>query len=275
MPNELAYSKVLIIGGTVVLFLLVSFSVLIMVLYQKRYYRYIHERQALQSKFSQTLLQAQLEIQEQTLKNISEEIHDNIGQVLSLTKLNLGTMDIQQPRQLMDKIDDSKKLVSKAIQDLRDLSRSLNTDYIQQRGLHKSIEYELELIRKAGKHQTRFESQGNIYRMDTHHELILFRIIQEVLNNVIKHANASTITVSVVYHPQLYMLTIMDDGEGFDLRPLEQSANPNFGMGIKNMHNRAKLIGAEYNISSTPLKGTTVQILLPQNVNTAEHASNE
>ena len=106
--------------------------------------------QKIKSDFQQTLLQTQLEIQEQTLKTISEEIHDNIGQALSLAKLKLNTVDFTKQEQLIEKITDSKNLVSKAIQDLRDLSRSLNTDNIAAMGLIRAIEYELELFRKSG-----------------------------------------------------------------------------------------------------------------------------
>ncbi len=232
------------------------------------------EKQSLQSQFAQTLLQSQLEIQEQTLNTISQEIHDNIGQVLSLAKLNLGTMDLQKPELLQQKIDDSKVLVGKAIQDLRDLSRSLNTDYVQQMGLQRAIEYELELLRKAGKHETKLDIQGIVYRLDTQKELILFRIVQEILNNVIKHANASRITVQLNYRPELFILSVEDNGEGFDISRLNESENSNFGIGIKNMNSRAKLIGAEYTINSTKEMGTQVYISLPLILNTTDHANN-
>jgi signal transduction histidine kinase len=96
--------------------------------------------------FQQTLLQSQLEIQEQTLKNISQEIHDNIGQALTLVKLNLNTMDFDLNEQSNQKIITSKELISKAINDLRDLSRSLNTDIIADLGLQNAIEQELILV---------------------------------------------------------------------------------------------------------------------------------
>src|SRR5262245_47425278 len=134
---------VLIIGGAVISSLLVIFIIMFFLLYQKRYYRYLQEKVKLQAQFQETLLQSQIEIQEQTLKTISQEIHDNIGQVLSLAKLNLSTMEIMRLDELQEKIITSKKLVSKAIQDLRDLSKSMNTDNIEALGLVRAIEYEL------------------------------------------------------------------------------------------------------------------------------------
>lgn len=262
-----------IVLATLLFLILAGFAIVYVMLYQKKRREYKNETHLLKSQFSQTLLQTQLEIQEQTLNTISQEIHDNIGQVLSLVKLNIGTMDIQQPEQLLQKIDDSKTLVGKAIRDLRDLSRSLNTDYVQQMGLHRATEYELELLRKASKHETSLDVQGTVYRLDTQKELILFRIVQEVLNNVIKHAAATQVTVQLKYQPELFILSVADNGEGFDLDRLEENENSSFGIGIRNMHSRAKLIGAEYTITSTKGSGTRVHISLPILLNSTEHAN--
>lgn len=224
-------------------------------------------------EFEQQLLQTQLEIQEQTLHIISQEIHDNIGQILSLAKLNLGMMDTTKPDTLPQKIEDSKNLVGKAIQDLRDLSKSLNTDYVTDMGLLRSIEYELEMIRKSGAFVADLQVEGHPVPLAAQQELILFRIIQEVINNIIKHAKATRIGVQVTYQPNEFMIRIVDDGKGFDLTPLNAGQNSNFGLGIRNMHNRARLVGAEFSITSTLETGTIVSITLPLLTNTNEHAT--
>lgn len=228
---------------------------------QKQNNMLLHE-QKMQSQFSQTLLQTQLEIQEQTLKNISQEIHDNIGQALSLAKLNLNTMPPTNDEALQQKILYSKELVSKAITDLRDLSRSLDTDYIQEMGLQRVIEYELEIIRKTGTVETNMVVEGSMFRVEKHKELILFRIIQETLNNILKHAGAKSIHVNITYSAA-FTLSIKDDGKGANLDPLSEEKNNNFGLGIRNMHSRAKLIGADFSLTSQPGKGTEVKIVLP------------
>jgi two-component system, NarL family, sensor kinase len=244
-----------------------GFLIFFVAIYRFRRNKHIREKKIMESEFSQTLLQSQLEIQEQTLKNISQEIHDNIGQALSLAKLNLNTMSLDEPDKLMQKIGNSKELVSKAIVDLRDLSRSLNTDYVEEMGLIRSVEYELEMIRKSGTLQTRFEISGQVYRFDKQKELITFRIVQEVLNNIIKHARAGNINVHAGYSGDKLELTIADDGQGVDLSPLNENNGGNFGLGIRNMHNRAKLIGASFSMSSAIGKGTEVKISLPKENN--------
>jgi len=255
---------IFIITGIVLLILISFFIIYFIYNYQEKQAQYKRDKENLQSQFQQESLRTQLEIQEQTLKTISQEIHDNIGQVLSLAKLNLNTMDIAQQEELKGKIIDSKLLVSKAIQDLRDLSKSMNTDHIEAMGLIRAIEYEMEMIRKTG-FSAELNVEGKIIRLEPQKELILFRIIQETINNIIKHAEADKIEVAVNYSDTEIKLKIKDNGKGCDLTPLNENDNSGFGLGIRNMHNRAKLIGADFKMSSSIGNGTEVCLTVPLN----------
>ncbi|HMK26692.1 MAG TPA: sensor histidine kinase [Chitinophagaceae bacterium] len=229
----------------------------------RRKTRNILEQGQLKVEFQETLLRTQLEIQEQTLKNISQEIHDNVGQVLSLAKLNLNTMDVAKTEQLQGKIDNTLSQVSKAINDLRDLSKSFNTDNITAIGLVRAIESELEMIKKTDFLKTEFNSTGVKKKLEPQKELILFRIVQEALHNIIKHAGAKTVKVSATYTDKDLELQIADDGKGFDLSPINQEGETGFGLGLRNMQNRAKLIGADFSMNSMAGEGTFVKIILP------------
>lgn len=255
----LLLSTFLFVTLTIVLFIII-------LAFNKRRQMHKSQIELMNSQFQQTLLQTQLEIQEQTLKNISQEIHDNIGQVLSLVKININTMNCDEPDLLQGKIDDSKTLISKAIQDLRDLSRSLNTDYVVEMGLARSIEYELELIKKTGSFETLFSIEGNPYRLEQQKELILFRIVQEVLHNIIKHAKASLITVALQFEPEKFVLTVADNGIGFDISGLKENNYAGTGLGIRNMHNRAKMINTDFIINSGLTKGTTITLTIPSQI---------
>jgi two-component system, NarL family, sensor kinase len=244
----------LLLGGGVFTFLCFS---------RRRYNKHLIERQEWKLQFQQTLFQSQLEIQEQTLQNISQEIHDNIGQVLSLAKLNLGTVDMAKPDKLEQKINDSRGLVAKAIQDLRSLVGGVNTSYITEKGLLRSVEYTLEVMRKPGGLLTRLHVDGTPIKLDTQKELILFRIIQEILNNITRHAGAKTVDISVMYELQRFSISIADNGRGFDITLLDTGNNSTFGSGIRNMQNRAHLIGASFSITSIPENGTTIFISIP------------
>lgn len=273
MPSNQIDITVAVISATLALVSLGFFIILFVFFHKRKQHENQLERQNLENRYRQELLQTQLEIQEQTLKNISEEIHDNIGQVLSLTKLNLGTIDFGNNQVVTQKVEASRQLVSKAIQDLRDLSRSLNTDYVVQMGLHRAVEYELELLQKAGKHQTALHTSGAAYRLDNQKELILFRLIQEVLNNIMKHANATNVQVNIDFFQQQLILTVYDNGSGFDPQQYSDPGHLSKGMGLRNMQNRARMIGASFELHSEPGHGTTIKISLPVTSNPATNGN--
>lgn len=221
------------------------------------------EKKRLQLHFQQELHNAQGEIQEHTFKNVSEQIYGNIGQILSLAKLNVGTIDLHEPEGAAEKIENTRELLSKAIYDLRDLSKSLNTDIISELGLIKSIEVELDVIKRTGGFKTSFILEGEIFKLSYQQELILFRIFQEICNNVIQHSNAGAVMVEIHYFPGKFILQIHDDGEGFDVSEADRQAVQKSTSGIKNIRNRSGIIGAHTAINSGQGKGTTVIITLP------------
>ena len=207
----------------------------------------------MKSQFQQELLQTQLEIQEQTLKTISEEIHDNVGQVLSLAKLNLNTFENNSEQ----KLQDTRQLISKAINDLRDLSRSMHGDRIAELGLQQSIADELQILQNSGEFETHLKIIGEAYKLLPQKEMVLFRIVQEALNNCIKYSKAKNITVNLDYDKENFSLSVMDDGIGFD-------THARTGIGLKSMQNRAALIGGEFSIQSAIENGTAITIILPK-----------
>jgi signal transduction histidine kinase len=181
--------------------------------------------------------------------------------MLSLAKLNLNTTDLAQPKQAEDKIQLSRDLVSKAISDLRDLSKSLNPELIMKIGLSESMQRELLMAAKTGQFEVNLTQNGDLFRFDPHKELIIFRIFQEILNNIITHSKAKTVDVKLDFQVPHFSLVVEDDGVGFDVsRP--ESEDGNMGLGIRSMRNRAVLVGADFSIVSIPKQGTTVVIRL-------------
>src|SRR5258706_15627070 len=139
MPSSGQELKIAIIITTIILFFLVAFILFLVIIFQLR-------KKKIKSQLEKEILNAQIEIQEQTLKTISQEIHDNIGQILSLAKLNLNTFPLNPDEKFQLKINDTKHLVSKAIRDLRNLSRSLHGDKIAELGLYEAVTNELTLL---------------------------------------------------------------------------------------------------------------------------------
>ena len=257
MLQENQQSIVIIIVGTIMLLLLGIFIIGFLFFYQRKHNGHIAEQEQLKSAFQQELLKTQIEMQEQTLNYVSREIHDNITQVLSFVKLNLAMTGNVDDNQRAVKIDESRKLVSQAISDLRDLSKSLSFEHIAQLGLAKTIGIEVDRLNKSGIMEASINIEGEVIALGDERELVLFRIFQEALNNSLKHSGAKQFKIGLQYSSHLFNLTIADDGAGFAYDALQ-----NGGSGLRNMQNRAALIGGTAKISSEPGKGCCITITI-------------
>lgn len=245
--------------GAFLLLMLVIFIFSFVLISRRKKNQLILEKDIQATNFRQELLNTRLEIQEQTFKNISQEIHDNIGQALSLAKLNLNTLNSPQEQRL----EDTRNLVGKAIADLRDLSRSLHGEKIAELGLLIAIKEELKIIENTGKFGTQLHVNGRPVTLPAQTEIILFRIVQEALHNAVKHSGAKSCHVEINYTENSFSLSVKDDGKGFNP---EQLLAAETGIGLKNMRNRAGMIQADLKIMSTPEKGTTINVSLAHNI---------
>lgn len=220
------------------------------------------------------LLRTQLELQEQTLQHISQEIHDNIGQALTFVKLNINTIDLHKPEEMESKLAESKALITKAIQDLRNLAKSLNTDFINEAGLAACIEYQLHFLEKTGLYKTSFQLSDAWCKTQPETELVLFRVVQELLNNIVKHAEASAIAVKLECSSSRILIVVSDNGKGF--LPAQQAwADGDKGLGLGNMKKRIAIMKGRLVIDSSPGQGTTVSIEVPQKCPNSQHTANK
>ncbi len=248
--------KIFLLFAIATFFAIGIFIILAFIKIYNRKQKYIQEKKQAQDRFNHLILQTQIEIQEQTLKTISQEIHDNIGQVLSLTKLTLGSIESADV-EVVNKIGTTKILINKAIIDLKDISNSLNTDSIESIGLLKAVENEVELINKTNL-KAALTINGIVEKLDPKTELILFRMVQECISNAIKHSKAEQIDILANYEQNYFELTITDNGIGFNTDKIS-----NQGLGLKNIQNRIKFIEARLSINSS-YAGTEIKISIPQ-----------
>lgn len=248
-----------IIIASILLVILAVFTLLFFLLYIKKRVNLKQQNDNLKIAFQQELLQTQIEIQEETFNHISAEIHDNIGQVLSFLKLNLSLKENLTSQQLEEKINTSAELVTAVIKDVRNLSKSLSYEYIKQFGLDQALKNELNRINLTDLFETSFNIKGEAFVFSDQINLLIFRIFQESINNIIKHANANKITVNLNYSTDFFTLNINDNGNGF----LVTEKDANHGSGIKNIKKRAKVLGATINIASVINSGTTITLKVP------------
>lgn len=251
MENNGSDLFVIILLGFFLMLLMVSFIV-IMVIYHRQ--RQLENRQkvaTMEAKFENTILNVEKEIREETLSYVGRELHDNIGQMLSLAKINLGS---SRP----NGISESKSIINEVIKEVRSLSKSLNLDWVESISLEDYIKKELEKLKNAEFCEVEWVQEGAELHLAKDKKLILIRVFQEILNNAIKHAAPDLISVGVYNKDGKARIEIKDDGEGFDLT--EQSE----GSGMSNLKKRMETLGGTIEIQSVPKKGTFIKLYLPE-----------
>lgn len=246
----------IIIAGTALLLLLGVFMVSFMLMYQKKQNKNLLERENLKASFKQEMLKTQIEIQEQTLNDISREIHDNITQVLSFVKLNLGLLNNSLDDEKKARVNENRELVSQTINDLRHLSKSMSFEHISSQGLIKTLETETERLTRSGIINVIFDVEGDVYSLGEQRELVIFRIFQEAVNNTLKYAKAANLKIGLYYTAQMFNLLVEDDGAGFNTEKVDNKG----GSGLRNIENRAALVGADVIIASSPGKGCQIKL---------------
>jgi two-component system, NarL family, sensor kinase len=255
---------IVIIVGIILGLLLVGFIVAQLFLHKQKQKEQQQELDKVKDNYEKEALRSQLEIQENTFKMISQELHDNIGQMLSVVKLSLSALPMEKTHPAYDLTLQSRKILDKAIIDLSDLTKSLHTERIRDLGLVESLKFELNSIKNTGLIETEFIVMGTESPLPEQTAIFLFRIIQEIINNILKHAKASKIKVSILFtENNLVILEAEDNGTGFDYKEKQSSSQGNKGVGLKSIFNRALLIGAQINIESEKDKGTKFRISLP------------
>jgi two-component system NarL family sensor kinase len=253
--------NILMVLLTVVFLIAPVFLLLYLRLYIRRKKIYIQEKQQMKLSFEAEIAKTQLEVQEQTMQTIGADLHDNIGQLLSLTSLTLNSIELDNQPKARQKIDDSIDLTVRSIKEMRLLGHLLQGDQLVALGLAEAIQRLVNWMERSGRYEIVFTTGDEMpANGNADKDLIIFRITQEIFNNIIKHAGATRITVSLDYDEGLLKLIVNDDGMGFKAETLPLVKH---GMGLQNIRKRAAIIGGEASISSDPGEGTRVTVTVP------------
>lgn len=251
--------KVLAIFCFPLLLALVLFVLIMICNFQKRQHAVLMQLEEMKVVHLRSLLQAQMETEEQTYQKIAREMHDNIAQKISLANLHLNTLNERMPGNVL--LQNCHAIMVAALRDLRDLGRSIGPELLLLNGLAYAIRYELELLQNTGKYSGNMHITGDAVFLSPQTELVLYRISQEALHNVVKHAVADIVDVTLHYSVSGLQLTIADNGIGIPLEMTRKST----GMGVHNMHRRARIIGGVCYFKQQQTTGTTLIIKIPVN----------
>lgn len=252
-----------IVSTTLIIFIFNIFVISIIFILKRKQLKSNHEIEVIKLNLEKDKLKIEIEIQEETLAHASREIHDNISLSLTLAKLHLNTFLLDENKE-MSYINESIELLGKTILDLNDLSKSLDGEIIFKFGLIHSIEDEMNRLNKNKFISFNFEVSGEIKPLDSGIELMIFRIIQEATNNILKHSKSTKADIILSYSEDILGIEIIDDGVGF------QNSHSHYGKkqitsGIKNMRKRAQQINGDLEIQSDTNKGTNIILKIPIN----------
>ncbi len=190
---------------------------------------------------------------------ISKEVHDSLGQTLSAIALNMDKVN-QEVSQLGEKeqkrFSNLNKLINQAVNESRNIAHNLMPSTLSDFGYSLAVENMIETLKGATDTKFNFYTNYNENRLDKSAELGLYRITQEAVNNIIKHAQAKNVTIQLMCYPDIVILTIEDDGVGFDLH----NSNELSRFGLDSMENRARSLNAEFSLDSELGKGTVITL---------------
>jgi len=219
------------------------------------------EKKEIEHQYEKQLLQTMLEVQEKALNQISQEIHDNIGQILTGIHANLITLSSGYATDTHALIEDTKNQVSQSLKDIRNLSRVLNSKYINKIGLEESLRKETEYLSSYSNINFEIvldEKEADETLLTAEKELMVFRVAQEALANIVKHAHATHVKITLRFLKDIFSMEINDNGKGFDV-----SDDKITGIGLINMHQRAEVMKGNLKIRSDRNSGTTITINVP------------
>ena len=199
-------------------------------------------------------------IREDTLRSVSLELHDRVGHILTVALLHLDRNQSSSSHSPPTRI--IQNLLTEALEAIRHISSSCNAEQILLLGLSASIKQELEFLKSAAHFTTHTEFTGEPFFLDDQVETAVYRIFQEIMTNIIRHARAHEVHVLIDYSQAYLQLCVKDNGKGFDVgRQLNRSHSK--GNGLSNIIRRTRSIGGIPEIASELNVGTTVRIKIP------------
>lgn len=229
----------------------------------------LKRRQAAQEAFSRQLIESQ----EQERKRIAAELHDSLGQNLLIIKNQavLASLTSRDVIAAKGKLDEISAVTSQAIEEVRQIAHNLRPHHLDNLGLTKSLEAMIEKVESSSRINFTYDIAQLDGALPKENEISLYRIVQEAINNIVKHSAATRARIDVVRDEQNISVMITDNGKGFDVKATANAARGGFG--LTGMAERVRMIGGTYHVESVPGVGTTVNVSLKSHGNGKENGA--
>jgi len=208
-----------------------------------------------------------MSVQEEERKRLSRELHDDLGQRLNAVKMGVAALseDLEgSSGEITERVVSINTMLQGSIQSVRQLSAGLRPPALERYGLVRTIREHCQQLSKTSGLEIDFQSPGmKEVKLDNKTEIKLFRVVQEAINNVVKHARANKVTIRLIASYPTVRLRIEDDGQGFDIEKHYAASNGSMHLGLMGMAERVDLLGGSFNINSQPGQGTRITVELP------------
>ena len=252
----------LLVAGIVGMLLLALAIIVFFVVYQRRLFRQQEEMNRREAEYQKELLHASIQSQEEERKRIASDLHDSVGALLSATKMYLKQIGVGSKDHMPDIKTESLNLVDETIQNVRQISHNLLPPTLERFGFVAALEDMAEKINKAGS-VTYFIDCPEANRFELNKEVGLYRIVQELTNNTIKHAQAKNIKVELNFAENNLQLIYQDDGIGFEMENKYDTGSRKKGLGLRSLESRANFLNATFKMNSKKGQGVRAEINLP------------
>jgi two-component system sensor histidine kinase UhpB len=199
----------------------------------------------------------QLRAQEEERKRVARDLHDEVNQALTAILLRLEALMQTAPPEIREGLEETKKLANQAMEELLQLARQLRPTALDDHGFVPAIQEQLRRFQAQHGVETHLETDGPLDDLGGDQQLVLYRVTQEALNNIARHARAATVSVAIARHDGNVWLSVRDDGTGFAVGSEER------GLGLDGMAERARLVNGEFSIDAQPGQGTTLRLQVP------------
>ncbi len=250
----------LVVLGTSGMLVLVVSIIGFIIFYQKRYIKHQLEMEKTHSHYQKEIINKISETQEEERRRIANNLHDETGALLFTAKLMISQIEKNAGEETKETIRKAKELLSTSIQEIRRTVHALSPGILEKFGLVASIKEICDNINNNNKGLT-LKLHSNVEKADITQkiEITAYRIAQEIINNGLKHADATEIDIHITKSTNLLKLQISDNGKGFNIKQQKSSK----GMGLKNIETRLYIINGTYTIDTAPGKGCRYQIDIP------------
>jgi signal transduction histidine kinase len=209
-----------------------------------------------------TTINAMIDGQEKERKLIAEDLHDNLGSVLATLKLHFDNLKINREKKKINQTElfnKTETLIDEAYLKVRSIAHAKNAGVIANQGLLTAVKMMAEKISSADKITIDVIDFGLNKRLENSLEIVVFRIVQELTTNVLKHAEAKNVTINISQFKETLNIIVQDDGKGFDIKKVDLK----IGMGITSIKTRVKHLKGTFEIDATLGKGSSVILNIP------------